>query len=58
LASSLVGTVFGAIHYTAWNTHFPTPVEMRMWRFCSAAFTAAPVAIVLHGSLLIVNYAD
>ncbi|KAJ7897699.1 hypothetical protein B0H14DRAFT_3124597 [Mycena olivaceomarginata] len=51
--TALAGTVFGAIHCTARNTHFPTPVEMRMRGVCSAAITAIPAAIVLRGSLLV-----
>jgi hypothetical protein len=44
---ALVGTVFGAIHCAAWNAHFPTAVEMWMWRSCSSLIVAIPVIIVL-----------
>jgi hypothetical protein len=48
---TLVGTVFGAIHCAAWNTDFPTTVEMWMWRVCSSLIVAIPVIIVLIGVL-------
>ncbi|KAJ7130444.1 hypothetical protein C8R44DRAFT_872247 [Mycena epipterygia] len=41
----LVGTVFGAIHCAAWNTDFPSTIEMWMWRSCSLAVAAIPAAL-------------
>ncbi|KAJ7811851.1 hypothetical protein B0H13DRAFT_1666574, partial [Mycena leptocephala] len=43
----LVGIVFGVIHCTAWNTDFPTAVEMWMWRSSSLLIVAIPAIIVL-----------
>ncbi|KAF7370015.1 hypothetical protein MSAN_00631500 [Mycena sanguinolenta] len=39
---SLVGTLFGAIHCAAWNTIFPTPAEMWIWRTSSLGIIAIP----------------
>ncbi|KAF7370037.1 hypothetical protein MSAN_00633700 [Mycena sanguinolenta] len=38
----LVGTLFGAIHCTAWNAIFPTPAEMWIWRTSSLVIVAIP----------------
>ncbi|KAJ7913785.1 hypothetical protein B0H13DRAFT_1873642 [Mycena leptocephala] len=43
--TALVGTVFGAIHCTAWNTDFPTTTEMWIWRSASLVITAVPVVL-------------
>ncbi|KAF7370047.1 hypothetical protein MSAN_00634700 [Mycena sanguinolenta] len=37
-----VGTVFGAVHCAAWNTIFPTNIEMWLWRSCSSLIAALP----------------
>ncbi|KAF7369982.1 hypothetical protein MSAN_00628100 [Mycena sanguinolenta] len=50
----LVGTLFGAIHCAAWNTIFPTPAEMWIWRM-SALVIAAISAFSLFLSLLTMN---
>jgi hypothetical protein len=42
---SLVGTAFGAIHCAAWNAPFPSAAEMWMWRSCSLAVAAIPLAL-------------
>jgi hypothetical protein len=44
---TLVGTVFGAIHCAAWNTKFPSPIEMWMWRSCSAAVAVLACILTL-----------
>ncbi|KAJ7815204.1 hypothetical protein B0H13DRAFT_1664196 [Mycena leptocephala] len=38
----LVGTVFGAIHYVAWNAYFPSTTEMWMWRSSTLLASAIP----------------
>ncbi|KAF7369990.1 hypothetical protein MSAN_00628900 [Mycena sanguinolenta] len=38
----LVGTVFGGIHCAAWNTVFPTPTEMWIWRTSAVVITVYP----------------
>lgn len=40
----LVTVIFGAIHCTAWNLHFPTHSESVFWRMCSVVITATPLA--------------
>jgi hypothetical protein len=40
----LVGAiVFGALHYAAWNLHFPTPVEHLLWKITAVFTTIAPL---------------
>ncbi|KAF7370052.1 hypothetical protein MSAN_00635200 [Mycena sanguinolenta] len=53
--TTFVGTVFGAIHCTAWNTIFPSAVEMWIWRSSSSAIAAIPGLISL-GPLLAMVY--
>ncbi|KIK64965.1 hypothetical protein GYMLUDRAFT_258509 [Collybiopsis luxurians FD-317 M1] len=36
------GILFGAIHCTAWNQNFPSPVEEVLWKACSVLVTFAP----------------
>ncbi|KAJ7079006.1 hypothetical protein C8R44DRAFT_754723 [Mycena epipterygia] len=43
----LVGTIFGAIHCTAWNVDFPSTIKMWMWRSCSLVVAAIPAALGL-----------
>ncbi|KAJ6565537.1 hypothetical protein DFH09DRAFT_1473634 [Mycena vulgaris] len=38
-----VGSIFGAIHCTAWKADFPSTDEMWMWRTCSLMVTVIPV---------------
>ncbi|KAF7370041.1 hypothetical protein MSAN_00634100 [Mycena sanguinolenta] len=38
----LVGAVFGAVHCAAWNTIFPTPAEMWIWRISSLVIATIP----------------
>ncbi|KAF8217227.1 hypothetical protein K438DRAFT_1748320 [Mycena galopus ATCC 62051] len=49
--TSFVGTLFGAIHCAAWNTDFPSPAEMWMWRYCSPVIAAIPCLISVFGSI-------
>jgi hypothetical protein len=53
---ALVGTVFGAIHCAAWNTDFPTTVEMWMWRSCSLLIVEIPAVILLF--VVLGNFID
>jgi hypothetical protein len=47
IIQTLVGTVFGAIHCAAWNAEFPSPVEMWLWRSCSAAVAVLACILTL-----------
>ncbi|KAJ7853928.1 hypothetical protein B0H13DRAFT_1903897 [Mycena leptocephala] len=46
ITEALVGVIFGAIHCTAWNTHFPSVAEMWMWKPSSLSVAAIPAAMV------------
>ncbi|KAJ7366343.1 hypothetical protein DFH08DRAFT_1071871 [Mycena albidolilacea] len=50
----LVGSLFGLVHCAAWNAHFPSTAELRIWRSCSLVIAATPptVTLMLGFSLL------
>ncbi|KAL9586252.1 MAG: hypothetical protein Q9212_001028 [Teloschistes hypoglaucus] len=37
------GLIFGAIHFVAWNFHFPTPVERLLWRMSCTVLIVFPL---------------
>ena len=39
----LGGSVFGAVHFAAWNFTFPTPVERLLWRISCGIIVGFPV---------------
>jgi hypothetical protein len=41
---SLCGMVFGALHWLAWNSAFPTQVQQTLWHVASLVITFVPVA--------------
>ena len=43
LGLSFGGTLFGGFHCLAWKFHFPTSVELQLWRICSVMMTVLPV---------------
>jgi hypothetical protein len=45
--SLLLASVYGCIHLTAWNFHFLSPPEMRLWQSTSVAITAIPMVIMV-----------
>ncbi|KAJ7331324.1 hypothetical protein DFH08DRAFT_881379 [Mycena albidolilacea] len=51
--TTLVGTIFGAIHCAAWNSHFPTTSEMWMWRSCALLIAAIPAVLSLQIFLIL-----
>lgn len=44
LGFSLVAAGYGGLHALAWNAHFPTPRELKLWRI-SALVIASPAAL-------------
>jgi hypothetical protein len=40
--------IFGAIHIGAWNFHFASLTEQRIWRIGSVSCTAIPVLVILN----------
>ncbi|TFK61787.1 hypothetical protein BDN72DRAFT_721898, partial [Pluteus cervinus] len=54
LMACLIGMILGAIHFIPWNSHFPTHVELVLWRssslllfhFCLPKWGAVPTAIL------------
>ncbi|PVG02864.1 hypothetical protein CPB86DRAFT_750855 [Serendipita vermifera] len=49
LVSSVVGTVFGAIHCIAWSYPFPSHAEQVLWRLSSIAIIGVPVLLFIVG---------
>lgn len=41
---SLMASLYGALHLSAWNFRFLTPLEMWAWRASGAVMVAAPIA--------------
>ncbi|KAJ7209305.1 hypothetical protein GGX14DRAFT_697902 [Mycena pura] len=46
-AEFIVGSVFGAIHFAAWNASFPSSYEKWIWRSCALLVTAIPLLILV-----------
>ncbi|KAJ7256614.1 hypothetical protein C8J57DRAFT_1074849 [Mycena rebaudengoi] len=40
-----IGMVFGAVHWTSWNAHFPSADERTLWRCGSVLIATLPAAI-------------
>ncbi|KAJ7888370.1 hypothetical protein B0H14DRAFT_2219476, partial [Mycena olivaceomarginata] len=53
---SFVGTIFGAIHCAAWNSHFPSTDEKWMWWLGALLVTAVPLITVLE--ILILSFLE
>lgn len=47
----LLPPIYGACHATAWNSHFPTPIEQWMWRICSIIVGGVPLLVGSCGIL-------
>ncbi|TFK61778.1 hypothetical protein BDN72DRAFT_429221 [Pluteus cervinus] len=52
LMSCLIGMIFAAIHFIAWNSHFPTHVELLLWRSSSLVVLVIPFLVGLFGIIL------
>ena len=46
---SLLGTGFGAIHFIAWYSEFPSHAELILWRVACIVLTAAPLTPWITG---------
>lgn len=47
LTTIIVGTVFGAVHFLAWSSPFPSHHMQFLWRFASIVMTAVPPAAIV-----------
>ncbi|TFK59981.1 hypothetical protein BDN72DRAFT_905364 [Pluteus cervinus] len=52
LMSCVIGMIFAGIHFIAWNSHFPTHVELLLWRSSSLVVLVIPFLLGLLGILL------
>ena len=48
----LVAAGYGSVHALAWNAHFPTHRELKLWRI-SALIIISPAAVLLFLTLLV-----
>ncbi|TFK59235.1 hypothetical protein BDN72DRAFT_781013 [Pluteus cervinus] len=53
LMSCLIGMIFAGIHFIAWNSHFPTHVELVLWRSSSLIVLVIPFLVGLFGIFLV-----
>ncbi|KAH8798434.1 hypothetical protein DL96DRAFT_1720554 [Flagelloscypha sp. PMI_526] len=53
LALVVVGFILSILHFSAWNSHFPTEIEQRLWHIasvvhvCSAGMTLVGILVLL-----------
>ena len=53
----ILGGMFGAVHGLAWNTHFATDIESKLWKASVVVVTAAPgVGILLEIAMKKIRY--
>ena len=52
---SISPILYGLVHFLAWNEHFPTPLESRLWRISSFVVTCSGLgeifACIIYGAL-------
>jgi hypothetical protein len=51
---SLSPILYGLVHFLAWNVHFPTPLERKLWHISSALVTFSGLVLVML--VVITNY--
>jgi hypothetical protein len=52
LGASILGMVFGAIHFTSWNSEFPSHIELILWRVSCVTVTAVPLTVTILCGIL------
>ncbi|TFK70504.1 hypothetical protein BDN72DRAFT_536481 [Pluteus cervinus] len=52
ILSSLIGVIFGIIHFLSWNSRFSTHSELLLWRTSSVVLVVQPLILALGGLLL------
>ncbi|TFK60408.1 hypothetical protein BDN72DRAFT_850540, partial [Pluteus cervinus] len=52
LTSCIIGMIFAGIHFIAWSSHFPTHLELVLWRSSSLVVLVIPFFVGLFGILL------
>jgi hypothetical protein len=45
LCASIIGLAFGATHFVAWNSEFPSHIELLLWRISCTVLTADPIIL-------------
>jgi hypothetical protein len=51
LGASILGIAFGATHFVAWNSEFPSHIELLLWRISCIAMTADLLGLVVFCSI-------
>jgi hypothetical protein len=47
IGASIFGMMFGAIHLIAWNSEFPSHIELLLWRISCVAVTVFPLTVTV-----------
>jgi hypothetical protein len=58
LCASIIGIAFGATHFIAWNSEFPSDIELLLWRISCIAITAVPLILAVFCVNLELNLRD
>lgn len=45
--ASVLGMAFAAIHFIAWNSEFPSQIELLLWRTSCVTMVAVPLAVTI-----------
>lgn len=49
--SLAIATAYGVIHLIAWNAHFPTPVERRLWHYAAVTLIILGIAFFQYSAV-------
>lgn len=52
LALPWMASAFGAIHCAGWSLHFPSKIELQIWRISSLSITCIPLIDIVLGAVL------
>jgi len=52
VGASVIGITFGATHFIAWTSEFPSHIEQLLWRTSCIAITALPLIVIVWCGIL------
>jgi hypothetical protein len=58
LGASIIGVTFGATHFIAWNSEFPSRMELLLWRVSAIALTALPLNVTIFYGIMEMKLAN
>lgn len=53
---AVIGNAFGAIHFLAWSSPFPSDIERILWRVCSLIIISVPEIVLLLSIAVELDY--